>query len=150
MALNYRPISFAPVTGKTLKRITLERLAKFLEDNKITDAQQGFRNKRSLLINLLDFFHGIDGNWDNHIPSNVIHLDFQKAIDKIPHEGLLTELSVSRYRSQFDFVVKRLAHMWKATNLAQETWFGVVFSHLWSTRGIRSWTYSFYYLYQRP
>ena len=93
MALNYRPISLTSVAGKILEKIIRDKLVKFLEDeNIISDAQHGFRNKRSCLTNLLDFFQGIYDNWDNNTPSDVIYLDFQKAFDKVPHERLLSKL----------------------------------------------------------
>lgn len=31
-------------------------------------------------------------DWDNCIPSDVIHLGFQKAFDKVPHKRLLKKL----------------------------------------------------------
>ncbi len=57
VALNYRSISLTSVAGKILEKIIRNRFVKFLEDN-ITDAQHGFRNRRSCLNNLLEFFHG--------------------------------------------------------------------------------------------
>ena len=93
VALNYRPISLTSVAGKILEKIIRDKLVKFLENNNIiSDTQHGFRNKRSCLTNLLDFFQGIYKNWDAHIPSDVIYLDFQKAFDKVPHERLLKKL----------------------------------------------------------
>ncbi len=60
-----------------MEKIIRDELVKFLEDNNIiSDAQHGFRNKRSCLTNLLDFFGSIYENLDNHVPSDVIYLDF--------------------------------------------------------------------------
>ena len=93
VALNYRPISLTSVAGKILEKIIRDKIVKFLEDNKIiSEAQHGFRNKRSCLTNLLDFFRGIYDNWDDGTPSDIIYLDFQKAFDKVPHKRLLSKL----------------------------------------------------------
>ncbi len=83
----------ASVAGKILAKFIRDRLFKFLEDNNIiSDAHLGLRNKRSRLTNLLDFFAIIYENWANHAPSDVIYLEFQKAFDKVPHERLLKKL----------------------------------------------------------
>ena len=96
IALNYRPISLTSVAGKILEKIIRDKVVTFLEDNSIiSDSQHGFRNKRSCLTNLLDFFQGIYENWDNSIPSDIIYLDFQKAFDKVPHERLIMKLKAA-------------------------------------------------------
>ena len=93
VALNYRPIILTSVAGKILEKIIRDRLVRFLENNQlIADTQHGFRNRRSCLTNLLDFFHNIYRNWDQQIPSDVIYLDFQKAFDKVPRERLLLKI----------------------------------------------------------
>ena len=92
-ATNYCPISLTSVLSKILEKIVRDKITLFLEKhNLITDNQHGFRNKRSCLTNLLDFFKNIHDNWDSKIPSDVIYLDFQKAFDKVPHLRLLEKL----------------------------------------------------------
>ncbi len=94
VALNYRPISLTSVAGITFEKIIRDKLINFLEHNTtISDTQHGFRNKRPYLRSLLDFFQGIYKNWDAHIPTDVIDLDFQEAFDKMPHERLLKKLN---------------------------------------------------------
>lgn len=92
MALNYRIISLTTVAGKIFEKIARDDLVRFLEDsNIISDAHHSFRNKRSYLTNLLDFFHDIYNNWNYRIPSGVIYPYFRKAFEKVPHERLFTE-----------------------------------------------------------
>merc|ERR1712035_239348 len=59
---------------------------------RITCTQHGFRNKRSCLTNLLDFFHDVMNQYDESKAIDIIYLDFQKAFDKVPHKRLLLKL----------------------------------------------------------
>ena len=57
----------------------------------IGDSQHGFRNKRSSLTSLFDFFAQVIDTYDtsNNKAVNLFYLDFQKAFDKVPHERLM-------------------------------------------------------------
>ena len=58
-------------------------------NNQISDSQQGFRNKRSFLTGLLDFYVQVIDTYDtdNNKAVALVYLDFQKACDKVPHES---------------------------------------------------------------
>ena len=60
-------------------------------NNLIGDSQHGFRNKRSCLKSLLDFFARVIDTYDtdNNKAVDLVYLDFQKAFDKVPHERLM-------------------------------------------------------------
>ena len=90
---NYRPISLTSVVIKILEKILRDKITAFLDEHKlILDSQHGFRNKRSCLTNLLEFFNYIFSNHDERIPSDVIYLDFKKAFDTVPHKRLVIKL----------------------------------------------------------
>lgn len=90
---NYRPISLTSVISKILEKILREKITSFVEKhNLIFDTQHGFRNNRSCLTNLLEFFNYIFSNYDDKIPSDIIYLDLQKAFDTVPHKRLLIKL----------------------------------------------------------
>ena len=90
---NYRPISLTSVVCKIMETIVRDKMVRFFEDNNIiNNSQHGFRNKRSCLTNLLDFFHYIFDVYDESRSVDVIYLDFQKAFDKVPHKRLLNKL----------------------------------------------------------
>ena len=57
-------------------------------NNLIVDSQHGFRNNRSCLRSLLDFFAQVIDTYDtdNNKALDLVHLDFPKAFDKVPHE----------------------------------------------------------------
>lgn len=96
VALNHKQIILISVAGKILQMIIRDKLVVFLEDkNIIADTLHGFRNKRSRLTNLLDFLQGIYKNWDDHLPSDVIYLDFEEVSDKVSHERLLKKLHMA-------------------------------------------------------
>ena len=90
---NYRPISLTSIICRLLEKIIKVKLTKFLEvNNIITESQHGFRNKRSCLTNLLDFFNDIVNLYDTSRCADVIYFDLQKAFDKVPHERLKAKL----------------------------------------------------------
>ncbi|KAF2343632.1 Reverse transcriptase domain, partial [Trinorchestia longiramus] len=87
---NYRPISLTSVISKTIERLLKVRITKHLNDqNLINDTQHGFREKRSCLTNLLDFFGEVNLIYDSTEAVDLVYLDFQKAFDKVPHERLM-------------------------------------------------------------
>ena len=90
---NYRPISLTSVVCKLMETIIRDNIVKFLEENDImNDSQHGFRNKRSCLTNLLDFFHYVFDVYDESKAVDIVYLDFQKAFDKVPHKRLLSKV----------------------------------------------------------
>ena len=64
-------------------------------NNLIGNSQHGFRNKRSCLTSLLDFFaQAIDtSDTVNNKAVDLVYLDFQKAFDNVPHERLMVKLN---------------------------------------------------------
>ena len=64
-------------------------------NNLIGDSQHGFRNKRSCVTSLLDFFAQVIDTYDpdNNKAVDLVYLDFQKAFDKVPHERLIVNVN---------------------------------------------------------
>ena len=90
---NYRPISLTSVVGKMLESIITDAIVEHLEThNLIMDSQHGFRQKRSCLTNLLEFFHEMMREHDKDRAVDVLYLDFQKAFDKVPHGKLMSKV----------------------------------------------------------
>ena len=89
-ASNYRPISLTSVLCKLCEHILHSTTLTHLANHKIlSDAQHRFRKRRScdtqLLLALNDFSRGLE----DKSQTDVIFLDFAKALDKVSHQGLL-------------------------------------------------------------
>ena len=88
-AVNYRPVSLTCITCKLFAHIMAH-----LEDHKIlTDLQHGFRSGRSCETQLVTNFQDL-AQMHNKKGSqiDIAVLDFSKAFDTVPHDGLLSKL----------------------------------------------------------
>ncbi|KAK3855374.1 hypothetical protein Pcinc_038223 [Petrolisthes cinctipes] len=91
--LNYRPVSLTSVVSKLLESIIREELVGHLTENSlIVDEQHGFRSKRSCLTNMLYYLDDLVNAVNAGSCVHVNYLDCEKALDRIPHQRLLTKL----------------------------------------------------------
>ena len=68
-------------------------MVNFLVSHKLLNSSQhGYLKSRSCLINMLCLFEEITKSIDEGSPVDIIYLDFQKAFDKVPHQGFLFKL----------------------------------------------------------
>ena len=89
-ACNIRPISLTSVLCNLCEHILHSTILTHLAINKVlSDAQHGFRKKRScdtqLLLALNDFARG----HEDKNQTDIIFLDFAKAVDKVSHQRIL-------------------------------------------------------------
>ena len=93
-AVDYRPVSLTCITCKLLEHIICQHILAHLEDHNIlTDLQHGFRSGISCETQLVTTFKDIaqmHNKKDNQI--DIAVFDFSKAIDTVPHYGLLSKL----------------------------------------------------------
>ncbi|KAF2343194.1 Reverse transcriptase domain, partial [Trinorchestia longiramus] len=61
----------------------------------------GFREKRSCLTNLLDFFGEVNHIYDSTKAVDLVYLDFQKAFDKVPHKRLMAKVEAHGIRGNY-------------------------------------------------
>ena len=93
-AVNYRPVSLTCITCKLFEHIICKHILAHLEDHKIlTDLQHGFRSGRSCETQLVTTFQDL-AQMHNKKGSqiDIAVLDFSKAFDTVPHDGLLSKL----------------------------------------------------------
>ena len=69
-------------------------------NNLIGDSQHGFRNKRSCLTCVFDFYAQIIDTYDtgNNKAVDLVYLDFQKAFGKVPLERLMLKVDARGIR----------------------------------------------------
>ena len=83
---NYRPVSLTSIVCKTLEHIVCSSMHRHLEAHSIlTDAQHGFRKRRSCETQLILTIQDLAKDVDNKGQTDVILLDFSKAFDKVSH-----------------------------------------------------------------
>ena len=70
-------------------QIELGNIWKFSLTN---DSQHGFTKGRLCLTNLLSFYRNVYEAVDNYENYDIIYLDFSKALDKVPHDRLLSKV----------------------------------------------------------
>ena len=92
-AVNYRPVSLTCISCKLFEHIVCKHILGHLEDHEIlTDLQHGFRSGRSCETQLITTFHDIASAYKKGSQIDIAVLDFSKAFDTVPHDGLLSKL----------------------------------------------------------
>ena len=88
---SYRPVSLTSHLVKIFERIVKKYLQNHLECHmKISEAQHGFRQKRSCLSQLLEHYEYILKGLEQGLNVETIYLDFCKAFDKVD-KGILCQ-----------------------------------------------------------
>ena len=90
---NYRPVSLTSVCCKIIEHVIFSHVMRHLDHHKaLSDAQHGFRARRSCETQLLTTIHKIWQANENIHQVDAIILDFAKAFDTVPHRRLLHKL----------------------------------------------------------
>ena len=105
---NYRPISLTSIPCKIFEHIIYSSIYKHLETNDIlSDAQHGFRKKRSCETQLITTIHDLATHLNSGEQVDILCLDFSKAFDKVPHNRLLHKLDYYGIRGTYLEWIKR-------------------------------------------
>ena len=90
---NYRPGSLLPQFSKILEKLFDHRLQSFLNNNGLlSEAQYGFREKRSTNIALLELIEEICEALDKKKCTVGVFIDLRKAFDTLDHNVLIEKL----------------------------------------------------------
>ena len=88
--------------------------------NLISNAQFGFCNGRSCMLQLLDVLEDWSSYVENDVSWDTVYLDFAKAFDSVPHQRLLHKVSEYEIKGKFlswikDFLTERRQYVssWK-------------------------------------
>ena len=87
---NYRGICLSSVVSKTYNRMILNRIRPYI-DPLLRDSQNGFRQERSTVGQILALRRILEGVRDRSLPAVITFIDFKKAFDSI-HRGKLLEI----------------------------------------------------------
>ena len=101
-AVNYRPISLTSILCKLCEHIVHSTISTHLDCNSIlTNAQHGFRKRRScetqLLLTLDDHATGLD----DKSQTDMMLLDFSKAFDKVLISACYLKFHIVVFQDQF-------------------------------------------------
>jgi hypothetical protein len=108
---NYRPIASLSVFSKMLEKLVYKRILAFIERNGIiTEAQHGFRSKRSTETALQDFINNVQTAIDNKINPVGLFMDLSKAYDDPDHRLLLDKLYL--------YGIRGIANAWMESYLS--------------------------------
>ena len=90
---NYRPISLTCICCKLMEHVIRSEITKHLDQHNIlSDAQHGFRKKRSCETQLLLTVDDLAKELDRAGQTDTVLLDFSKAFDVVPHQRLIMKL----------------------------------------------------------
>ena len=93
LASNYRPLSLTSVTSKILEHIICHHIWKHLEDhNVLSNFQHGFCKWRNCETQLIMAIHDLVSAMNSKKQVDTLIWDFTKAVDRVPHQGLLYKL----------------------------------------------------------
>jgi hypothetical protein len=90
---NYRGISLTSVLCKFAERIINSHILHHLVTNCLmSKTQHGFYPKRSTVTNLIEYMDILSNALNSGFSVDTIYLDFEKAVDRVPHKRLLIKL----------------------------------------------------------
>ena len=96
---NNRPITSTSICSKIMEKITQKHLLDFSSSNSIISSRQhGFMPGRSITLQLLRNMDDWTEEQDNGNEVDIVYINFQKAFDSVPQQGLLG--TIANYGNQ--------------------------------------------------
>ena len=93
MAANYRPVSLTTISCNIMEAAVRETIFTHLKRNSLLSTRQfGFLGGRSTILQLLTFIDKCVDAISRGDVMDLVYLDFQKAIDTVPHKRIMVKL----------------------------------------------------------
>lgn len=106
---NYRGISLIDSLIKILITLLTGRLQTVLEEKSIfIKGQGGFRSKEESVAQALALYEIVKRRQNVHLDTFALFLDYQKAFDTVPHEGLFRKMELMGIRGKMLAFVRSL------------------------------------------
>ena len=145
---NYRPISLTSVLCKLCEHIIHCAVIQHLTDNNIlSDAQHGFRKRRSWESQLICVLDDLTKGLDNKSQIDMVLLDYEKAFDKVSHRHLLKKVQHCGAKGVTLEWISDFLHSRTQSVLADGQKSHCV---IWGSTGERSWPPALPDIYQWP
>ena len=130
---NYRPVALTNHITKIYERIIKKHLVHHLSSNQLyNETQHGFRNSRSTLTNLIEYYESILLQLENNQAVDSIYLDFSKAFDKCDHGVILHKLHILGIRGKIHAWIEGFLRNRKQCVVIE----GCSSTKVWSTSGV--------------
>ena len=92
---NYRPISLTSTLSKVFeKSVSSYLLSYLLSNNLLYEFQSGFLPKHSPTHQLIEIYHTIASNMNNHTATSIVFADISRAFDRLSHRGLYAKMDL--------------------------------------------------------
>lgn len=106
---NYRGISLIPTAMKIISKIATGRLNQILErDEVLIREQAGFRSMEECVGQATALYELVKRRMNQSKDTFALFIDFAKAYDKVPHEGMLRKLRAAGIGGQLYSVIRGL------------------------------------------
>ena len=90
---NYRPVSLTSIICKCMEHCVKDHIVNDMTSNKLFSMQQfGFIKGHSTVLQLLNVMESWTKALDRGESIAIVHLDFMKAFDTVPHKRLIGKL----------------------------------------------------------
>ena len=130
---NNRPTSLTSIICKTMEKIIRDTLMSHMEENNFfTVHQHGFRKGRSCVTQLIEVVEKWIEELDDQNSIDTNYLDFQKALDAVPHKRLIYKLKGYGISGNLLHWIEDLLHDRKQS-LTERCTFHLVHSYKWNT-----------------
>ncbi|OIR56586.1 MAG: uncharacterized protein A8A55_2666 [Amphiamblys sp. WSBS2006] len=134
---NYRGIALTSALAKVMMRILAKRLSAFLKKNDMLSQEQaGFREREEAVIQAAALLETCTRRLGRGMDTHLVFLDFKKAYDTVPQQGLFEKMQVRYGISRDSRLSSFLASLYEGSGIRIRV-NGVISERITTSRGLR-------------